>query len=583
MGRGSTLALLNRFLKDMLVHRRRLAIVIVTILGASFATLLGPYILEVAIDKYILAGRYAELPFIAGVYLIVLILQWIFTSSRDWYIDVFGQDILYDLRNRLMEKGLRAHADFYEDKRTGDLVSRIINDTSYVNDVLVSGLLGGIGDFGNLLGIIIAMSFLDPSLTLVALVNIPIMVVIAIYFGGRMRRVYRDTREKIAKVSSIVEETVSGVETIRAYGRESLAEKEFKKASFETYKAYMKAAIYMGLFWPLMNISSILSITTVLVAGAYFIYIGVTTIGIVVAFIQYVQRFRGPINNLVSMYDSLQSALASLERIYEIIDTPEEEDAGVRVERIHGMVEYKDVWFEYKPGNPVIRGVSFKIEPGMNVALVGHTGAGKTTLVNLLLRFHDPISGEILLNKLDTRDISRSSLRRRIGYVPQETYLFPSTILENIRIVKPEASRDDVIEACKKLGIHEFIERLPNSYDTDVGEAGKRLSTGEKQLISLARAMLRDPDIIILDEALSSVDPKTEEIVRRAMYRLLHNRTAIIIAHRLAVTQDVDKVIVLEDGQVVEEGVFQELMERKGRFYKLYKTQEEGVLAPVGN
>ena len=578
----STLALLNRFLKDMLVHRRRLVVVIATVLGASFATLLGPYILEVAIDKYILAGRYAELPFIAGVYLIVLILQWIFIASRDWYINVFGQDILYDLRNRLMEKSLKAHAEFYESKRTGDLVSRIINDTSYVNDILVSGLLGGIGDFGNLLGIIIAMSFLDPSLTLVALVNIPIMVIIARYFGGRMRRVYRDTREKIAKVSSIVEETVSGVETIRAYGREGLAEEEFKKASFETYKAYMKAAIYMGLFWPLMNITSMLSITTVLAAGAYFIFIGVTTIGVVVAFIQYVQRFRGPINNLVSMYDSLQSALASLERIYEIIDTPEEEDTGVRIKRLQGRIEYRNVWFEYEPGNPVIRDISFVIEPNTNIALVGHTGAGKTTLVNLLLRFHDPINGEILLDKLDIRDISRSSLRRRIGYVPQETYLFPSTILENIRIVKPKADRDDVIQACKKLGIHEFIERLPNGYDTDAGEAGKRLSTGEKQLISLARAMLRDPDIIILDEALSSVDPKTEEIVRRAMYRLLNDRTAIIIAHRLAVTQDVDKIIVLEDGQVVEEGVFHELMKKKGKFYKLYKTQEEGVLASIG-
>jgi len=408
------------------------------------------------------------------------------------------------------------------------------------------------------------------------------MIVIARYFGGRMRRVYRDTREKIAMVSNIVEETVSGVETVRAYGREDLAEREFKRASIDTYKAYMKAVVYMGIFWPLMNISSMLSIVTVLAAGAYLIYTGVTTIGVVVAFIQYTQRFRGPINNIVSMYDSLQSAFASLERIYEILDTEDESDEGVGVDKLKGKIEYKDVWFEYEYGNPVIKGVNIVINPGEVVALVGHTGAGKTTLVYLLLRFRDVKSGKILIDNIDIRNIRRSSLRRRIGYVPQETYLFPGTILENIKVVKPDATRDEVIEACRKLGIHDFIEKLPNGYDTDAGEAGKRLSAGEKQLISLARAMLRKPDIIILDEALSNIDPKTEEIVRRAMKRLLKDRTAIIIAHRLALTQEVDKIIVLEDGRVVEEGSFQELMMKKGKFYRLYKTQEEGVLISLG-
>ena len=581
MAGESTLNLLARFLRDILSHRRKLAIVIAMIIGTSVTTLLAPYILEVAIDKYILAGRYGELPLIALVYLVVLILQWVFTASRDWYINVFGQDVLYNLRSRLMEKSLRARAEFYEYRRTGDLVSRIINDTSFVNDVLVSGLLGGIGDLGNLVGIIIAMYILEPSLTLIALANVPIMIVIARYFGGRMRKVYRDTREKMAMVSNVVEETVSGVETVRAYGREDLAEREFKRASIDTYKAYMKAVVYMGIFWPLMNMSSMLSIVTVLAAGAYLIYTGVTTIGVVVAFIQYTQRFRGPINNIVSMYDSLQSAFASLERIYEILDTEDESDDGVGVDKLEGKIEYKNVWFEYEHGNPVIKGVNIVINPGEVVALVGHTGAGKTTLVYLLLRFREVKSGKILIDNIDIRDIRRSSLRRRIGYVPQETYLFPGTILENIKIVKPDATQDEVIETCRKLGIHEFIEKLPNGYDTDAGEAGKRLSAGEKQLISLARAMLRKPDIIILDEALSNIDPKTEEIVRRAMKRLLKGRTAIIIAHRLALTQEVDKIIVLEDGRVVEEGSFQELMVKKGKFYRLYKVQEEGVLIPL--
>ncbi len=578
-GGQSTLRLLRRFLSDMLVHKRLLAVVVATIIGASLATLTAPYILGRAIDEYIIPGRWEELPIVAALYFAALAAQWAFMAARNWYINVFGQRILYDLRNRLLERSLRARMDFYRGHTTGDLVSRIINDTSHVNDVLVSGLLGGLGDLASLVGIMAAMFILDARLALVALASVPFMVFVARYFGGRMRRAYRETREKIARVSSVVEEVVSGIETVRAYGREREAAEEFRRASVETHKAYMRVAVYMGLFWPLMNLSSTLSIALVLAAGAYLVYTGAATIGVVVAFIQYVQRFRGPINNVVSMYDSLQSALASLERIYEILDAPIEDDEGIEVERLRGHVEYREVWFEYKPGKPVIKGVNIEIKPGETIALVGHTGAGKTTLANLLLRFYDPTRGAILVDGIDTRRIRRSSLRRRISYVPQETYLFPGTIMENIRIANPEASEEDVIRVCKELGIHEFIMRLPRGYETDAGEAGKRLSAGEKQLISIARAMLRDPDMVILDEALSSVDPKTEELVRRAMKRLLEGRTAIVIAHRLQVAREADRIIVLDNGRVVEEGTFTELMARRGYFYRLYTSQVEEVLA----
>jgi len=554
---GSTLRLLRRFLGDMLVHKRLLAVVVATIIGASLATLAGPYILRLAIDEYIIPGRYEELPTIAAVYLLVLAAQWAFIAARNWYINVFGQRILYDLRGRLFERSLRARADFYRDKRTGDLVSRIINDTSHVNDILVSGLLGGIGDLASLLGIIIAMALLEPTLTLVALASVPLMVLVARYFGGRMRRAYRITREKIARVSSLVEETVSGFETVRAYGREAQAASEFSRASLDTHRAYMRVALYMGVFWPLMNLSSMLSMATVLAAGAYLVHTGATTLGVVAAFIQYVQRFRGPINNVVSMYDSLQSALASLERIYEVLDAPVEDDEGIEVERLQGHIRYDNVWFEYEPGRPVLKGINLEVNPGETIAIVGETGAGKTTLVNLLLRFHDPTKGTILLDNTPTTMIKRSSIRRRISYVPQETYLFPGTILENIQIANPQATREDIIQVCKQLGIHDYITRLPQGYDTPAGEAGKLLSTGEKQLISIARAMLRNPDIVILDEALSSVDPKTEEIIRKAIHKLLQNRTAIIIAHRLAVTREADRIIVLHNGKIIEQGTLQ--------------------------
>jgi len=577
----SSLALLKRFLGDMLRHRRLLAVVAATIVGSSLASLAGPYVLKVAVDEYIMAGRFSELPLVAGVYLAVLTAQWAFAAARNWYINVFGQRVLYDLRNRLLEKALRARMDFYRRHRTGDLVSRIINDTSHVNDVLVSGLLGGIGDLVSLAGILAAMFLLNAQLAAVALATVPLMVVVARSFGGRLRRAWRSTRERLARVSNVVEETVSGIETVKAFGREGDAEREFAHASIETFKSYMRVAVYMGVFWPLMNLSSTVSLAAVLAAGAYLVHTGDASLGVVVAFIQYVQRFRGPINNVVSMYDSLQAAFAGLERIYEVLDAPEEDDEGVDPGRLTGHIAYRDVWFEYEQGKPVIRGVTFEVRPGEALALVGPTGAGKTTLVNLLLRFYDPTRGVILVDGIPTVEIRRSALRSRISYVPQETYLFPGTIMENIRVARPGATEEDVVRVCKELGIHEFIMRLPHGYETDAGEAGKRLSLGEKQLIAIARAMLRDPDIVVLDEALSSVDPATEGLVRRAMRRLLRGRTAIIIAHRLDAAREADRIAVVDGGRIVEEGTFQELMAKRGAFYRLYTRHAAQHAAPT--
>ncbi|CAB49221.1 ABC transporter ATP-binding protein [Pyrococcus abyssi] len=578
MADKSSLSLLKRFIKEALSERRTLAIVVVSIVGSALANLASPYILRVAIDHYIIPGRYKELGFIAMLYLLSLVAQWFFTTLQTFYTEVFGQKVLRNLRSQLHEKILQSNLDFFKTKSTGDLVSRIINDTNVVNDVLVSGLLGGLGSILSLAGIIVAMLLLDVKLTLVTLTSVPLMVIIALYFGGKMRRAYRETRQKIAKISSVVEESVAGIETIRAFGKEKDVEKEFSKVSTETIKAYLRVAIYMGIFWPLMNIASLLSVIVVIAYGGYLAYKGAVSIGVVVAFIQYAQRFRGPINNVVSMYDSLQSALAALERIYEILDDENVEDyEGISVEKLKGEIEFRNVWFEYEKGRPVLKDVNLYIPPASKVAIVGKTGAGKTTIANLIMRFYDPTKGEILYDGIDGKKISRKSLRKRIGYVPQETYLFPGTIMENILMANPEAKEEDVIRVCKELGIHDFIMKLPKGYETSAGEAGKLLSVGERQLISLARAMLKDPDIVILDEALSSVDPKTEQLVQNAMIKLMEGRTSIIIAHRLSITRFADKVIVVDDGRIVEEGSPGELLSRKGYFYKLYTSQMQEV------
>ena len=577
----STLALTKRFLSEALVHKHLLLLSSLSIVGATLATLASPYILKVAIDQYILKHRFDGLWLVASLYLLALTAQWLFNTLQFYYTQVFGQRVLRELRTRLFEKVLHAHLDFYKEKSTGDLVSRIINDTSMVNEILVTGLFGGLANILTVTGIAVAMFILDVKLTLAVLASIPVMVVVAKYFGGRMRRSYRATREKIARLSSIVEESVSGIETIQSFGGEKAVRSEFSGAAMDTAKAYMKVAVYMGLFWPLMSLASLLSVIIVLTYGSYLALQGATSIGVVVAFIQYAQRFRGPINNVVSMYDSLQSALAALERIYEVIDDGRVEDyEGEEVGRLGGEVDFQDVWFEYEPGRPVLRGVSFHVEKGSKVALVGETGAGKTTIASLILRFYDPSEGRILLDGRDSRLLSRRAVRRRIGYVPQEPYLFPGTVMENLLVGNPMASREDAVRVCKQLGVHEFIMKLPKGYDTPAGEAGKLLSVGERQLISIARVMLRNPDIVVLDEALSSVDPKTEDKVTRALLELMKGRTSLIIAHRLSITRHADKIIAIKDGKIVEEGPPSELLQRRGYYYQLYQAQvmeEEAV------
>jgi ATP-binding cassette subfamily B protein len=355
----------------------------------------------------------------------------------------------------------------------------------------------------------------------------------------------------------------------------------------EHFEAQLQAGRLMAIFWPTINFIGNIGTIVVLLYGGFLSAQGRLEVGVLVAFLAYVTRFMSPIMQLTNFYDMLQASLAASDRIFNVleseVDVKDAPDA-IELPRVKGEIKYENVWFEYVKGIPVLKNINLHIKPGEKLAIVGPTGSGKTTLVYLLARFYDVTSGSISIDGIDIRRVKQEPLRRQIAFVPQDTFLFRGTIMDNIRIGKPDATDDEVIDVCKKLGIHEFITRLSKGYHTDAGEAGRKLSTGERQLISFARAMLKDPPILVLDEALSAVDPKTEYMIKYAIRKLLENRTAIIIAHRLTLARDWDRIIVLHNGVIEEEGTHEELMHKQGFYYKLYTTQisEEVVVEAVG-
>jgi len=568
--------LLKRLISLLSPYKWIIAGLVVVVILSSLVSLAQPYLIKLAIDEGIGSRNMEVLMKASILYLASVAAFWLFDSINTFYYQWIGSKFVYELREKLFRHIVSLPHSFFTKIRVGDLIARVMSDCERVRDVFVSGIVAVAGDTVILAGSFIIMFTLNAELTLVTLLVIPAMVAVTYLFTTRFRRVFMEVRKKTSELTTKVQESVSGVREIQAFAKEDKSLREFRKVSAEALEARVEATKTFSMYIPLMDVILAVGSALVIWYGGTMVVGGRTTIGVLLAFISYTSRFFRPIFTLVSMYNLIQEALVALERVFEIMDVePETKDESetIVLEEVKGHIVFEDVWFSYDKKTPVLRGVSFEVKPGEKLAIVGPTGAGKTTLVYLICKFYNPDVGRILVDGIDLRKIVRKSLRRFIGYVPQDTILFPGTIRDNIRIGRPDASDEEIVDVCRRLGIHRIIESLPRGYDTDIGEFGKRLSAGQRQLISIARALLKNPPILILDEAMSNVDPATEAIVRKALEVLMENRTTIIIAHRLTLARSADRIIVLENGQIVEIGNHMELMEKKNVYYKLYVAQ----------
>ena len=564
--------------KYMKMHTKTLVIAIICMLIVSIATLIGPYLIKVAVDDYIMVGDISGLNLIFILMILSYAVFWLFSYFQTYLANWVGHQIVGEIREDLYEHVQDLPMQFYNERNTGDIMARVTHDVNALSDVVSNGFIHLLSDIFLMGGIMIVMLILNVRLALVSFITIPFIFFVVYYLGKKMRVAYRDVRERLAELNADVEENLSGIRLVQALNRESINTGKFSKLSWKNLKANLKAATYFSLLFPIMTLSKVFGEALVLGYGGWGVVQGTVSLGVLLAFMDYVRRFFGPLADLSQVFNTYQSAGASLDRIYEYmsVESPikEAEDPFEPDENLEGEIEFKDVSFAYEDED-VIENLDLKIDSNEILAIVGSTGAGKTTIVNLLTRLYDVDSGQILLDGIDLRKYKIKSLRKHIAVVPQNVFLFDKTIKENIRFGDPEATDREVKEVAKKVQAHDFIKDLPEGYETRVGEEGVKLSGGQKQLVSFARAMLADPDVLILDEATSSVDAYTEAMIQDAMDELLKDRTVLMIAHRFATLDKADRICVLEDGKLVESGSHEELMSESDIYKELYERQKK--------
>jgi ATP-binding cassette, subfamily B, multidrug efflux pump len=514
---------------------------------------------------------------IAALSILMAVLAFVFMMVMVWWTSTMGQSVMFDLRTRIFGHLQRADVAVFDRTPVGRLMTRLTTDVDALNELFTSGFVALLGDIAVLAGIVAILFALNPALAAVTFAILVPMLWVTNWFRKGARDTYRDVRVKIARVNAFLQEHLSGIGVVQLFGRERVATKAFSDVNDAHRRANIESIFYYSVFYPALDLLSAIGMASIVWYGGWQVVRGRMTVGAVVAFLQYSKRFYRPLMDLSEKYNILQAAMASSERIFQLLDAAPTvtapPDPVVPAGPLHGEVAFEDVRFSYRSGDEILKGVSFRVEPGQTVALVGATGAGKSTILNLLQRFYDVTSGRVLVDGVDVRRYDPVRLREHFGIVLQDTFLFTGTIAENVSFFDDGMPRARIEEACREVGLGPLLARIPGGLDAKLTERGGGLSVGEKQLVSFARALARDPRILVLDEATSSVDPETEKTIERAVGRVLAGRTSIVVAHRLSTIVRADRILVLSHGELKEAGTHEELLERGGLYARLYALQ----------
>ena len=581
LGKAYDGRLMRRLLVYIAPYRSSAVLALLLIISAAVLSILPPYLTKIAIDRYIQNHDLAGLNRVAALYVGILVAVLGLTYGQTMVMNLMGQKIMYDLRMQIFRHLEALDVAFFDRNPVGRLMTRVTTDVDALNELFTSGVISIFGDLCTLSGIVVTLFVLDFRLALAIFSVLPLLFLVTFTFKIKVRDSFRRVRTAIARINTFLQENITGTAVVQIFGQEKKQFEKFTRINCEHLEANLQSIFYYAVFYPLLELVGALAVALIVWYGGFKVLSGTLTLGALVAFIQYSDRFFRPISDLSEKYTILQAAMASSERIFKLLDTPPSivSRPDPRTLRVRsGRVEFRGVHFAYHPGDEVLHDVSFAVEPGEKVAIVGPTGAGKSTIISLLSRFYDIQQGQVLIDGVDIRDYDLQALRLSVGIVLQDVFLFSGSIANNIRLGNTEISDEQLRRAAEIVHASEFVEKLKAGYEARVGERGSSLSVGQKQLLAFARALAYDPGILVLDEATSSIDTETELLIRDAIEKLMVGRTCIIIAHRLSTIQNADRIIVLHRGRIREMGTHQELLKLKAIYWKLYQLQYKDQL-----